>query len=57
VYAQLFKVYSVLVNKPWFVYTVILNLFIFWTVYKLARFKFNIQVIKTPIDWPELKII
>ena len=56
-YAQLFKVRSVLVDKPWFACTATLDPSTFQTVCKLAGFKPNIQVIKTPIDRPELKII
>ena len=56
-YVQLFKVHSVLVDKPWFACTATLNSFTFQTVCKLAGFKPNIQVIKTPIDRLELKII
>ena len=41
-YVQLFKVCLVLVNKPWFIYTVTLNPFIFQTIYKLVKFKPNI---------------
>jgi len=42
VYAQLFKIRLVLVDKPWFAYTVTLDPSMFWTIYKLARFKPNI---------------
>ncbi|OCK90892.1 uncharacterized protein K441DRAFT_731042, partial [Cenococcum geophilum 1.58] len=56
-YTQLFKVRSVLVDKPWFACTATLDPSTFRTVCKLAGFKPNIQVIKTPIDRPELKII
>ena len=47
----------VVVDKPWFAYTATLDPSTFRTVCKLAGFEPNIQVIKTPIDRPELKII